>query len=300
VSEALLEGTRDFCVPSATRTGDALLSKTGYPGGRFWQLPIEKPATRVWTQGDEIVIREKIGLVIPTLNEAGNMQTLLSRLQRALEPVHIEYELIVVDDGSTDGTAEIVQRHADLDPRVRLFVRKGQRGLAGAVIHGWAHTDATLLGVIDADLQHPPEVLPELLTAVLNGKDIAIASRYISDNRDSVGEWNKTRLLISRASTWATTRLQRKEVRIKDPMSGFFVVRRECVEDVELQPQGFKILLEILVKGQIKSAMEVPFHFAARHSGKSKANVKVALHYFSLLGKLSRYALSASRQAPRA
>jgi dolichol-phosphate mannosyltransferase len=245
------------------------------------------------------VIREKLGLVIPTLNEAGNMQTLLNRLQRALEPVHIEYELIVVDDESTDGTAEIVQRHADRDPRVRLFVRKGQRGLAGAVIHGWAHTDATLLGVIDADLQHPPEILPELLNALLNGKDIAIASRYISDNRDSVGEWNKTRLLISRASTWATTRLQRKEVRIKDPMSGFFVVRRECVEDVELQPQGFKILLEILVKGQIRSVMEVPFHFAARHSGKSKANVKVALHYFSLLGKLSRYALSASRHAPR-
>src|ERR1700736_2936030 len=228
-----------------------------------------------------IEMREKLGLVIPTLNEAGNMQTLLSRLQSALQPVNVDYELIVVDDESTDGTAEVVQRYSERDSRVRLFVRKGQRGLAGAVIHGWAHTDATLLGVIDADLQHPPEVLPELLNVVLNGKDIAIASRYISENRDSVNEWSKTRLLISRASTWATTRLQRKEVRIKDPMSGFFVVRRECVEEVELQAQGFKILLEILVKGQIKSAVEVPFHFAARHSGKSKANVRVALHYFS-------------------
>jgi dolichol-phosphate mannosyltransferase len=237
------------------------------------------------------VIRQKLGLVIPTLNEAGNMQTLLNRLQSALEPIPVDYELIVVDDESTDGTAEIVQRHSERDSRIRLFVRKGQRGLAGAVIHGWAHTDAGLLGVIDADLQHPPEVLPELLKAVMHGKDIAIASRYSNGNRDSVSEWNKTRLYISRAGIWATTRLQRKDVRIKDPMSGFFVLRRECVEDIELQPQGFKILLEILVKGRIRSAAEVPFHFGTRHSGKSKANVKVAFHYFSLLGRLSRYAL---------
>jgi dolichol-phosphate mannosyltransferase len=237
------------------------------------------------------VIRQKLGLVIPTLNEAGNIQTLLNRLQSALEPIPVDYELIVVDDESTDGTAEIVQRHSERDSRIRLFVRKGQRGLAGAVIHGWAHTDASLLGVIDADLQHPPEVLPELLKAVTHGKDIAIASRYSNGNRDSVSEWNKTRLFISRAGIWATARLQRKDVRIKDPMSGFFVLRRECVEDIELQPQGFKILLEILVKGRIRSAAEVPFHFGSRHSGKSKANVKVAFHYFSLLGRLSRYAL---------
>jgi dolichol-phosphate mannosyltransferase len=242
------------------------------------------------------VTREKLGLVIPTLNEAGNMQTLLNRLQVALGTVDVDYELIVVDDNSSDGTAEIVQTYAERDPRVRLFVRKGQRGLAGAVIHGWAHTDATLFGVIDADLQHPPEVLPKLLSVVLEGKDIAIASRYATNSHESVRQWSKARLFISRASTWATTPLQRKDVRIKDPMSGFFVVRRECIESIELHPQGFKILLEILVKGRIKSAVEVPFLFATRHSGKSKADVKVALHYFSLLGKLSRYALFGSGQ----
>jgi dolichol-phosphate mannosyltransferase len=243
-----------------------------------------------------MVTRQKLGLVIPTLNEAGNMQTLLSRLQVALQTVDVDYELIVVDDDSTDGTADIVQSYSEQDPRIRLFVRRGQRGLAGAVIHGWAHTDATLLGVIDADLQHPPEVLPKLLAAVLEGKDIAIASRYATSSRESVSEWSKARLFISRLSTWATTPLQRKDLRIKDPMSGFFVVRRECVEGIDLHPQGFKILLEILVKGHIKSALEVPFLFATRHSGKSKADVKVALHYFSLLGKLSRYALFGSSQ----
>jgi dolichol-phosphate mannosyltransferase len=175
-------------------------------------------------------------------------------------------------------------------------VRKGQRGLAGAVIHGWANTDASLLGVIDGDLQHPPEVLPDLLNAVLKDNDIAIASRYATSTKDSVSEWGKARLLISRASTLATGPLQRKNVRVKDPMSGFFIVRRACIEGIDLQPQGFKILLEILVKGRIQSAVEVPFRFATRQSGKSKADFKVALHYFTLLGKLSRYAIFGSGQ----
>lgn len=238
----------------------------------------------------------KFGVVVPTLNEAGNMPTLLNRLRSALDPVKIDYELIVVDDDSTDGTADVVSDIAKQDPRVRILVRKGQRGLAGAVIHGWANTDASLLGVIDADLQHPPEVLPELLNAVLKDKDIAIASRYATNTNDSLREWSKARLLISRASTLATAPLQRKNVRIKDPMSGFFVVRRACIEGIDLQPQGFKILLEILVKGRIQSAVEVPFHFATRQSGKSKADFRVALHYFTLLGKLSRYAIFGSGQ----
>ncbi len=239
---------------------------------------------------------QKFAIVIPTLNEAGNIPPLLDRITAAVAPLNLKYELIVVDDDSQDGTGDVTLKYAEKDPHVRLLVRKGQRGLAGAVIHGWANTDATILGVIDADLQHPPEILPKLLEQVLNGKDIAIASRYVTDTKESVKEWNKARLFISKFSTWATSPLQRKEVRIKDPMSGFFVVRRECIDGLDLQPQGFKILLEILVKGRIHSAVEVPFKFATRLSGKSKADVKVALHYFSLLGKLSRYAIFGSGQ----
>jgi dolichol-phosphate mannosyltransferase len=89
----------------------------------------------------------------------------------------------------------------------------------------------------------------------------------------------------------ATLPLQRKGLRIKDPLSGFFVVRRECIEGLDLQPYGFKILLEILVKGRIHKAVEVPFRFSARYAGSSKANIRVALQYFSLLGKLSRHAI---------
>jgi len=241
-------------------------------------------------------LRQKLGLVIPTLNEAGNIPTLLNRLRHAMVQVPIDYEFIVVDDDSNDGTADVVREYAKQDPRVSVFIRSGHRGLAGAVIHGWRQTDANLLGVIDADLQHPPEVLPKLVEPVLAGNDIAIASRYATGNGDAVNEWNKLRLLISRCGTLATAPLQRRDLRIKDPLSGFFVVRRDCIEGLQLQPEGFKILLEILVKGRIHRAVEVPFRFATRHSGKSKADLKVALHYFGLLGKLSRYALFGSGQ----
>lgn len=236
-------------------------------------------------------VSQKLAIVIPTLNEAGNIPTLLTRLQRALEDVPLQYELIVVDDDSADGTAEAVREFSQRDSRIRLLVRKGQKGLAGAVIHGWQHSDATLLGVIDADLQHPPEVLPELLRAIFRGNDIAIASRYAGNPKDSVSEWSKLRYFISRCTTLATAPLQRKSFRVKDPMSGYFVVRRECVDGLDLQPQGFKILLEILVKGHLRSAAEIPFHFATRQSGTSKADLRVAIDYFSLLGKLSRYAI---------
>ncbi len=238
--------------------------------------------------------RQKLAIVIPTLNEAGNIPTLLDRIGKSVTSLPLECEFIVVDDDSQDGTAAVARQYAVHDPRVRVFVRKGKKGLAGAVIHGWEQTDADFLAVIDADLQHPPEVLPELLEPVMNGNDIAIASRYATATRESVTDWNKMRLWISRFGTLATTPLQRRDLRIKDPLSGFFVVRRECIEGLELQPEGFKILLEILVKGRIRSAVEVPFRFATRHSGKSKADIKVALHYFTLLGKLSRYALFGS------
>jgi dolichol-phosphate mannosyltransferase len=233
----------------------------------------------------------KFTLVIPTLNEAGNIPSLIHRVQASLEDQGLDYEILIVDDDSHDGTSEIVERYSRQDLRIRLLTRKGQRGLAGAVIYGWEHTDADLLGVMDADLQHPPETLPALLGAVRDGADIAIGSRYAT-GENCVGNWNKLRQWISRCGTWVTLPLQRKKgVDVKDPLSGFFVVRRECVDGLDLQPYGFKILLEILVKARIRKATEVPFQFATRHAGKSKADVRVALQYFSLLGKLSRHAI---------
>lgn len=231
--------------------------------------------------------KKKLGLVVPTLNEVGNLELLLTRIREALSSMRTPYEVLIVDDGSTDGTQELAATLGKSDPRIKLLIRSDQKGLAGAVIHGWCFTDAELLGVIDADLQHPPELLPALVQGVAgDGKDIAIGSRYVHTRK--VKGWNPLRLAISRVSTWATLPLQKDHLRIKDPMSGFFVLRRECIEGVKLQPEGFKLLLEILVRGRIRSAVEVPFEFGLRHAGESKADFKVALHYFSLLGQLSR------------
>jgi dolichol-phosphate mannosyltransferase len=228
---------------------------------------------------------EKLGLVVPTLNEAGNIAAVLQRVRASLDALKVNYDITVVDDDSRDGTAQVVQEIAAQDPRVRILVRQGERGLAGAVLYGWQHTDAELLGVMDADLQHPPELLPDLLKAMRQGYDIAVASRYLAE--DAVRGWNPARRLVSMLGTWVTMPLQKQNIRVKDPLSGFFVVRRNCIAGIPLHSQGFKILLEILVRGRIRAAAEVPFHFGLRHAGKSKASLKVALDYFSLLGRLS-------------
>ncbi|HEY6337574.1 MAG TPA: polyprenol monophosphomannose synthase [Candidatus Sulfotelmatobacter sp.] len=225
-------------------------------------------------------------LAIPTLNEAGNIDKILNALTDALRPTPYEYEIVVVDDGSTDGTVAQVRDWTKRDPRIRLLSRTGERGLAGAVLHGWSQCRANLLGVIDADLQHPPELLPKLLK-VAEQADIAIASRY-AQNQGTKG-WNPLRAVVSRLSTLAAAPLiSKKHLRVTDPMSGFFVIHRSCIEGLTFQTTGFKLLLDILVRGRIRHAREVPYTFGVRHAGRSKANATVALHYLHLLGRLSR------------
>jgi len=232
------------------------------------------------------VSENHLSLVVPTLNEAGNIDKLLTALTDALRETPYEYEIVVVDDGSTDGTVERVRDWTKRDARVRLFSRTGERGLAGAVLYGWSQSRANLLGVIDADLQHPPELLPELLKRTEHA-DIAIASRY-ARNQGTKG-WNPLRAAVSRLSTLAAAPLiSKKNLQVTDPMSGFFVIRRRCIEGLTFQTTGFKLLLEILVRGRIRTVGEVPYQFGLRRAGRSKASASVAFHYLHLLGRLSR------------
>src|ERR1035441_7897172 len=217
--------------------------------------------------------REELALVIPTLREAEDIRGLPAQLPSVLDPLKATYEIRVVDDDSRDGTDAIVSAISAQDPRVRLLVRKGEKGLSGAVLYGWERTDAVILGVMDADLQHPPELLPQLLAAMQDGCDVAIGSRYAQGG--GTGEWNAVRKFLSNAATWVTWPLQSGHAFVRDPMSGFFMVRRSCIREAVFQKTGFKLLLDVLVRGQIKSVKEIPFSFGLRHRGTSKANLKV-------------------------
>jgi len=226
----------------------------------------------------------KLGLIIPTLNEAGNIVHLLTQVRAVLDAAGINHEIVVVDDASTDETADLVAAEGLTDKRIRLLVRKGERGLSGAVLDGWRATDADVLGAMDADLQHPPELLPQLYQAIAEGRDLAIGSRYTAGGE--VGKWNPARKLISIAATAITWPIQHRGARASDPMSGFFMVRRSSISDARFQRAGFKLLLEILVRGRIRSVREIPFSFGTRYRGASKANLKVAWDYGLLLLRL--------------
>lgn len=236
---------------------------------------------------------EKFTLVIPTLREAESVAVLLPRIRAELATLPIDYKILVVDDDSGDGIEAVVAAFAD-NARVQLVTRKGTRGLAGAILHGWEQTDAELLGVMDADLQHPPELLPQLVESVLSGCDLAIGSRYVRGGR--VRGWHALRRGLSALAIWASWPLQRAVHPVHDPMSGCFVVRRRCVEGIDFQRHGFKLLLEILVRGRIGEVREVPFVFGTRRAGQSKAGLRTAWEYAGLLARLYRARLSAVQE----
>ena len=227
---------------------------------------------------------EKLGLVLPTLREAASLPILIPRIQAELDPLGIGYELLVVDDDSRDGTESFVSMLAGTDPRIRLLIRSGKRGLAGAVLYGWRHTDATILGVMDADGQHPPELLPELLKGIRGGRDLAVASRFVAG-----GGWPAAsflRRLMTAVAICLTQPLRRRVLGVCDPLSGYFLVRRSCVDKQVFQTAGFKLLLEILASGRVRSVAEVPFRLGKRGAGKSKVGMGVAMNYLRLLARL--------------
>lgn len=227
-----------------------------------------------------------IALVIPTLREAECISSVLDGARRALAGCGMPFELLVVDDDSGDGTQEIVARLAVADPRIRLLVRRAERGLAGAILHAWQNTDASILAVMDGDLQHPPEVLPRLIAAIDSGCDVAIASRYASGASGACS--NALRRALSAGLTWITRPLLHPDLRVRDPLSGYFAVHRRCVQNLLFRPTGFKLLLDILVRGRVSSVVEVPYNFRRRASGRSKAGLLVAWHYLQLVTQLYR------------
>jgi dolichol-phosphate mannosyltransferase len=198
-----------------------------------------------------------------------------------------------MDDNSNDGTEELVKSLASKYP-VKIVVRRDKKGLASAVVDGFEHTSGDTIVVMDADLQHPPEVVPSLLAAIEKGADIAIGSRYIEGG--GCEGWSLLRRIMSKGAAFISHLFLPSTRKIKDPMSGFFVVKKEVVTNAGLNPSGFKILLEILMLGKWKAAVEVPFTFVTRTRGESKLNTRQQLdylkHIYSLMqrtGELARF-----------
>jgi dolichol-phosphate mannosyltransferase len=236
-------------------------------------------------------MNKKISLVIPTYKEKDNIEPLVTRLSAAL--TGYQFEIVIMDDNSRDGTEELVKSLSTQFP-VKIIVRRDKKGLASAVVDGFEYAASDIIVVMDADLQHPPEVVPSLIEAINKGADIAIGSRYIKGG--GCEGWSAIRRVMSKGAAFISHLFLPSTRKIKDPMSGFFVIKRDVVKDARLNPSGFKILLEILMLGKWKSAVEVPFMFVTRSRGESKLNAKQQLdylkHIYSLMqrtGELVRF-----------
>jgi len=225
-----------------------------------------------------------LSIVLPTYNERDNVEPLFARIARALGP--IPYELVVVDD-SSDGTDALVGELARKQGNIQLIHREIRSGLATAVLEGIARARGDIVCVLDADLQHPPEALPALLRAMeQTGADVAVSSRYVPGGGS--GGLSPLRKFASWAATVLARVLLLRARVVSDPMSGFFAFRKPVVAGVTLQPIGYKILLEILVRGNFRRVTEVPYQFQARGAGESKLSMKQNVEYLQQLVQLIR------------
>lgn len=234
----------------------------------------------------------KLSLVLPTFNEAGNIQDIVEILSNLLDQtIPGEYELIVVDDNSPDKTWKLALELTPQYPQLRVMRRVEEKGLSTAVIRGWQVARGEILGVIDADLQHPPEVLEKLLREMERGADLAIASRHVEGG--GVSEWSIVRRFLSRGAQMLGLMILPEVIgRLSDPMSGYFMVRRSAIAGKSLSPVGYKILIEVAARGKIRWLAEAGYVFRERQAGESKVTWKQYIEYLQHLLRL-RLSLSA-------
>jgi dolichol-phosphate mannosyltransferase len=230
-----------------------------------------------------------LSVVVPTRSEAPNIATLVARLRTALGPAGIDWELIFIDD-SDDGTPDAIRETMLADPAVRLVHRaRGARrgGLGGAVSSGFQVARGEVIAVMDADLQHPPEVLEAVIAPVLSGKAELVAGNRYAWAGGTAGLAGWWRHLVSWACTALVHALVPSSRQLADPLGGLFAVNRSVLEGVALRPCGYKILLEVMVRCQPRSVGNVGFDFAVRQAGKSKADIRQGLLFLRHLGRLA-------------
>jgi len=229
----------------------------------------------------------RVSIVVPTFQEADNLRVLIPRVFAALGQAGIEAELIVVDDNSQDGTEQVVAEAAARFP-VRLITRTADRGLSSAVIRGFDEARFDVFVCMDADLSHPPESLAPVIAPVASGTaEFCLGSRY-AQGGSTANDWGLLRWINSKVATLMALPL----VRVRDPMAGFFCTRRDVVERARqagLNPIGYKIGLEILVKGGCQNVTEIPIHFEDRLHGRSKLTMRQQFQYVRHVFRLYRF-----------
>ncbi len=228
-----------------------------------------------------------VSIIVPTYREAQNIPILTRRVFEALKAADIPAEMIFVDDNSRDGTEAAVAEMAREYP-VRLITRTDERGLSSAVVRGFSEARHDILLCMDADLSHPPESLPEVIAPIADGRaDFCIGSRYTAGGKTKE-DWG----LLRQFNSQVATLLARPLTSIKDPMAGFFCLDRPThtrAKEAGLNPIGYKIGLEILIKARCKRVTEVPIEFSDRLHGKSKLTLRQQIEYLRHLWRLYRF-----------
>lgn len=225
----------------------------------------------------------QLSIVVPTYNESKNINTLYERINTAL--CGIDYELIFVDD-SKDDTPEVIKKLQDRCSNVRLKHRVNEKGLATAVLCGFSMAQGAYIAVMDADLQHPPEILRSMYAVVSAGYDVCVPSRFIPGGSD--GGLNIWRKFVSWTARYMGKILLSSLRKITDPTSGLFMFKREIIEQADLQPIGWKIMVEVLAMGHFTTVVEIPYRFCERNAGESKLDSKVTMQYIKQLFGLIR------------
>lgn len=224
-----------------------------------------------------------LSIVVPTYNERDRLGDLVETIFAGYAEEGLDAELVIVDDNSPDGTGALADELAGRY-RIRVIHRAGKLGLGTAVIEGFAAASAPVVGVIDADLSHPPRALPRMLAAMrAENADMVIGSRYIPGG--GTHNWGAGRLLMSRAACL----LARGLTPVQDATSGFFLIRKDLAAGVTISAGGFKICLELLVRGRPATVVEIPYVFEGRTVGQSKMNVREALGYLRQLRELRAF-----------
>jgi len=224
-----------------------------------------------------------VAVVVPTYREAESIPHLVQRLGKVREEASIDLELFIMDDDSGDGTERVVEALA-LN-WVTLVTRTTNRGLSYAVLDGLMRTTSDVIVVMDADLSHPPEKIPEMLVELAKGAEVVVGSRF-AEGGSTADDWGFFRWLNSRVATLMALPL----TQLSDPMSGFFALRRETfAAGRDFNPIGYKILLEIVIKCRCRQVLDIPIHFDNRRYGESKLSFREQLRYIQHLRRLYIY-----------